>query len=205
MFQILQNGLNIALVTDAGTPSISDPGSYTVSKLIKNGVVVSPIPGPSAVSCLASVAGIPADNYIFGGFFPRKEMQAIEMLKKMTAVSMPLIFFESPKRIKQTLECINDNFKGAYCIVGKELTKIYETIFYGSPEEILATFTDDMLKGEWCFMVSLPKEKTAYNPDFLNQACELGLSQSQIGSLVKTLGWNKKDVYNYVINYKKDH
>ena len=63
---------------------------------------------------------------------------------------------------------------------------------------------DDMLKGEWCFMVSLPKEKEAHNTTFIKQACELGLTQSQIGALAKTLGWNKKDVYNDVLKHKKN-
>ena len=99
---------------------------------------------------------------------------------------------------------LNNYYKDAYCVVGKELTKCYESILYGNPSQILDTLTDDILKGEWCFIVSLPKEKKEFNTAFIKQACELGLTQNQIGTLAKTLGWNKKEVYNYVLNYKQD-
>ncbi len=167
-------------------------------------MIISPIPGPSAVSALVSIAGIGADNYIFGGFFPKKEGQALAMLKNMGVLSIPIVYFESPKRIKKTLTLLNNYYKDAYCVVGKELTKCYESILYGNPSQILDTLTDDILKGEWCFIVSLPKEKKEFNTAFIKQACELGLTQNQIGTLAKTLGWNKKEVYNYVLNYKQD-
>lgn len=204
LFQAIQDGKDIAIVSDAGTPSISDPGSYTIAKLLEQQVNVVPIPGPSAVTALVSVAGMGGDQYIFGGFFPRKEGQALTLLKNMSKLSIPILFFESPKRIKQSMVLLEKNYPTAECVLGKELTKLYETLLYGSPSEILKQLKDDMLKGEWCFMVSLPKEKEAHNTTFIKQACELGLTQSQIGALAKTLGWNKKDVYNDVLKHKKN-
>ncbi len=202
LYQTLQDGFDVAIVSDAGTPSISDPGSYTVSKLLEHKVNILAIPGPSAVTALVSVAGMGGDHYIFGGFFPKKPGQALTMLKQITSLSMPILFFESPKRIKQSIRLIEQHYPTADCVLGKELTKIYETLIYGKPSEILPQLSDDILKGEWCFILSLPKETKEYNPDFIKTACDLGLTQSQIGALVKTLGWNKKDVYNYVLTYK---
>jgi 16S rRNA (cytidine1402-2'-O)-methyltransferase len=204
IYQAIQNGQDIAVVTDAGTPSISDPGSYLVSQLLDRDVSIIPIPGPSAVTTLISIAGLGGDNYIFGGFFPRKEQQAQTLLSSMSNLSMPIVFFESPKRIVKTFQLLKTHFPLATCVVAKELTKVYEQLFKGNPEEILTVLTPDILKGEWCFVIELPKQKVSLNETFLNTACELKLSQSEISQLTASLGWNKKDVYNYVLYYKKN-
>ena len=157
IIQLLQDGKDIALVTDAGTPGIQDPGNYLVARVLKEcpHVAVVPIPGPSAVSALAQVAGIPMDEFFFAGFLPTKKGRKTtkEYLYAMvTEKRIPVVLYESPYRIIKTLNEFND--PAIHAIVGRELTKKFETIYRGAIPDILE---DIMPKGE--FVVILYAKK----------------------------------------------
>ena len=153
----LKSGKSVALVTDAGTPGISDPGGVLVAEAIKQGIKVEPIPGASALTALISVAGIPMDKFIFLGFLPHKKGRET-LIKKMVVSDLPVIFYESPHRIVKTLESlvrfsspplVGGARGGGYVILGRELTKQFEEILRGNVEEVLELLKKGIVKGEF--------------------------------------------------------
>ena len=131
--EALEEGKSLALVTDAGTPGVSDPGAILVEAARKAGVRITPFPGASAVSVLLSVAGFSETSFAFRGFFPRKikeQEQELELALASKLVRV-IIWFESPHRILDTLKVISQQNPEADLVVGKELTKIHEHLFYG--------------------------------------------------------------------------
>jgi 16S rRNA (cytidine1402-2'-O)-methyltransferase len=147
----LQSGKSVALVSDAGTPGISDPGGVLVEKAQAAGLAVVPVPGASAVTALASVAGIAMDRFLFLGFLPHKKGRET-LLKKITESEVPVIFYESPHRILKTLGSLAQS--QGKLIVGRELTKKFEEIFRGSPSEALEHFSKAEARGEFVLIYS---------------------------------------------------
>lgn len=152
---LLQEGKVLVLVTDAGTPGVSDPGGKLIDLVIQElpEQKIIPIPGVSALTTLMSVAGVPLDNFVFLGFIPHKKgrQTIIADIKKSTE---PVIFFESVHRILKTLEQLADCPK--HLIIGRELTKKFETIYRGTAQEILAVLNKDknQVKGEFTVIVA---------------------------------------------------
>ena len=149
----LKEGKNIALITDAGTPGISDPGNKLVEEVLKENVKVIPIPGPSAISALVSVSGIDLTRFTFLGFPPNKKGRET-FFKEVVAEKYPVIFYESTHRLMKNLELLA-SFKDMNLIVGKELTKIFEEVARGKASEILEYFQNnsDKVKGEFVIIV----------------------------------------------------
>src|SRR3989441_8737716 len=130
---LLRAGKTIALVTDAGTPGISDPGFLLVRDARAAGIPVVPIPGPSAVAAALSAAGVPADRFVFDGFPPIKPGRRINRLKALRELETTVVLYESPHRILATLEAIRDVFGDAEVVVARELTKQFEELVRASP------------------------------------------------------------------------
>ncbi len=153
--EILKNRKNIALVTDAGTPGLSDPGGKLIELVLKEfkGLKIIPIPGPSALASIISVAGIPLDRFEFLGFLPHKKGRK-KLIDYIKISKIPIIFFESVHRILKTLESLKDSDK--YVIVGRELTKKFETIYRGKVKEVLNILENDkkQLKGEFVIVIN---------------------------------------------------
>lgn len=149
-------GKNIAFVSDAGTPNISDPGSAIVAYVREHGAVpIIPVPGASAITAFFSVAGISGDAFVFLGYPPHKKGRGL-FFKKMTEFDLPVIFYESPHRIGKTVQDIKKYYGESKKIcVGRELTKIYEEIFWGTPEEVGRHFLGERKRGE--FVLIIPK------------------------------------------------
>jgi len=150
----LQAGKNVAFVTDAGTPGISDPGNALVEKTIGNNVVVVPVPGASALTTLASVSGIDLTRFSFVGFPPHKKGRET-FFKKVSASECPVIYYESPHRLIKNLELLDRTAPGKKVILGRELTKIFEEIVRGSVVEVLNYFQENnnKAKGEIVIIV----------------------------------------------------
>ncbi|MCL5436010.1 MAG: 16S rRNA (cytidine(1402)-2'-O)-methyltransferase [Patescibacteria group bacterium] len=142
----LSAGKFVALVSDAGTPGVSDPGGVLVERALAAGIPVVAVPGVSALTALASIAGIPMDKFIFLGFLPHKKGRETEF-KKLAASEIPVIFYESPHRILKTLEKLS-SFPGRV-IVGREMTKKFEEIFRGTGAEALEHFSEHKINGEF--------------------------------------------------------
>ncbi|NCN07564.1 16S rRNA (cytidine(1402)-2'-O)-methyltransferase [Candidatus Falkowbacteria bacterium] len=153
----LKSGLNLALITDAGTPGISDPGNKLVSDVVKNigdDCQIIPIPGASAVISALSISGLPTDKFLFLGFIPHKKGRET-LFKKIEASSETIVFYESTHRIIKTLESLNGLLSGnRMVVVCRELTKKFETIYRGSIDNVLNSLKADNTKGEFVVVIS---------------------------------------------------
>ena len=149
----LENGKNLALVSDAGTPGISDPGNILIEHITHNmeqKVNIVPIPGVSAITCLASVAGINMSKFVFLGFPPHKKGRET-FFRGAAEAKYPVIYFESPHRVLKNLELLEKFKPDAKLLIGRELTKMFEEVRRGSISEILEYYRNnsDKVKGEF--------------------------------------------------------
>ncbi len=152
----LEEGKKIALVSDAGTPGISDPGVMLVSRAREAGARIDAIPGPSALTAAFSIAGISGNSFVFLGFVPQKKGRQT-FFKNLSSYDMPVMFYEAPHRIMKTLESLKENLTiDRKVVVARELTKMFEEVVTGSPEEVLQYFIDnsDHVRGEFVVIVS---------------------------------------------------
>jgi 16S rRNA (cytidine1402-2'-O)-methyltransferase len=161
---LLAEGKSLALISDAGTPLISDPGYRLVAAARDEGVEVIPVPGASALTAALSVAGIPSDSFRFEGFLPAKSAQRIKRLESLVSETPTLIFYESPHRIAS---CLTDlakivpSVQNRKLFVGRELTKKFETHFWGSPEQSLVWLESDEnnQRGEFVLVLEGAREE----------------------------------------------
>jgi 16S rRNA (cytidine1402-2'-O)-methyltransferase len=150
----LNQGERIALVSDAGTPGISDPGFRLIQIAIENQIPVIPIPGPSAVISALSIAGLPTDAFLFKGFFPHKSKKRRDLLIQLVEVRETLIFYESPHRIAETLKDIVEILGDREMVLTRELTKLYEEILRRKVSGIQKQIGERKLKGEITLVIS---------------------------------------------------
>ena len=205
----LQSGQNGALISDAGTPLISDPGYHVVSYLRQQGIEVVPLPGPSAIISALSAAGMPTNKFTFEGFLPAKTQKKINVLEGIVEEKRTMVFYESPHRLMETLKTMKDVFGDArYITVAKELTKQFERFVSGTVEEVVAIFTenDDWVRGEFVIVVQGAEELITvveYEP-LVHLLIEQNLPVKQISEIVaKYHGVKKKLVYQAVLDCKK--
>lgn len=144
---------NAALISDAGTPTISDPGIKLVSLAIKNGIDVIPIPGPSALITALTVAGFPTNSFLFEGFLPQKKGRQ-KLLLELAQEKRTIILYESSHRIEKLLNELNEYMPNRMLAVCRELTKKFEEVIRGYPEEILTNLTSNQKKGEFVVVIS---------------------------------------------------
>ena len=144
-----------AIVSDAGTPGISDPGFRLVRGCIENNIAVIPIPGPSAAITALSASGLPTDSFTFLGFVPKTEIKLIKEITKALEASSTVVFYESPHRIVKTLGYIAAAFPAAEIVLARELTKLHEEFIRGTPQEALNTLSQKAtIKGEFVVLLS---------------------------------------------------
>lgn len=144
----LLGGESVALVTDAGTPGVSDPGTVLVQMAVAAGVPVSPVPGPSAVTALLSVAALPADGFVFAGFLPARPGRRRRTLEALAAQDRTFVVYESPHRLQKTLALMAEVLGDRPAVVGRELTKHFEEIARGTPAELSERFGGREVRGE---------------------------------------------------------
>lgn len=150
----LKSGRSCALVSDAGTPAVSDPGAKLVDAALKAGVEVVPIPGASSVTALMSVFGRSIIHFHFWGFFPQKKTKQAKLVTHFMTLEGVHIFFESPYRIVKTLKLLQ-NHPELYLVVGREMTKKFETFYRGKAAEVVPAIEADGHRGEFCVGVML--------------------------------------------------
>jgi 16S rRNA (cytidine1402-2'-O)-methyltransferase len=148
----LVDGKSVALVTDAGTPGVSDPGFMLIRDARAAGVSVVPIPGPSAVVAALSAAGVPADRFVFDGFLPVKPGARLNRLRELKELETTIVVYESPHRIVKTLEALGEVFGDAEIVVARELTKQFEEIVRTTPAAHLERLRDGP-RGEFTIVI----------------------------------------------------
>ncbi|RDW15290.1 16S rRNA (cytidine(1402)-2'-O)-methyltransferase [Oceanobacillus arenosus] len=149
----VENGESIAIVSDAGMPAISDPGFELVEAAIKRDLKVVVLPGANAALCALVGSGLPASEFYFYGFLPRKKKDKESELERLKQLKATLLFYESPYRIKDTLTAISDTLGNRQVVLARELTKRFEEFARGTAGELFTWASDHELKGEFCIVV----------------------------------------------------
>ena len=157
ILRALRDGKSVALVTDAGTPGISDPGFLLVKDARAEGIPVTPIPGPSAVVTALSAAGVPADRFVFEGFLPIKPGRRLNRLRALRALETTIVCYESPHRIAASLAAIAEVFGATPMVAARELTKHFEEIVEGSAAALAERFAGPAARGEFTLVIPYAK------------------------------------------------
>ncbi len=150
----LKSGLNVALVTDAGTPGISDPGAYLTSRVVEEGIRVIPVPGPSSLVSALSISGMSADAFVFMGFLPNKKGKRRQELTRMASERRTMVFFEAPHRLMAMLTDLYDILGNRPMVMVREMTKVFEEVQRGPVGVLLERFNDREIRGEFTLVVS---------------------------------------------------
>ncbi len=195
---------DVALVSDAGTPGINDPGYELALAALNAGYNVSPIPGSSAPIAALVVSGLPADSFLYLGYLPRKSKERRAKLAEVENQPHTLIFLESPHRVLRALKDIESTLGNRQIAVARELTKLYEEIFRGEIAAAREHFTVNKPRGEFTLVVAGKKPENAqWTEASLRIAIESGLAAGEASStlakrLAKESGWERRDVYNLI-------
>lgn len=172
LIERLKRGEDIALVTCAGTPGISDPGGLLIKMACENGICVTPIPGACAAIAALTVCGLKIDNFLFAGFLSNKSGKRKKELQELAAEKRTIIFYEAPHRVIQFLELLYEVFGNRKIAIIRELTKSHEEIIRGSVAEILSNLSDREPRGEYTIIVE-GKEKCIEEEDIPEQMEEI--------------------------------
>ncbi|MEN8257034.1 MAG: 16S rRNA (cytidine(1402)-2'-O)-methyltransferase [Thermodesulfobacteriota bacterium] len=206
----LEAGKNIALVSDAGTPAISDPGTRLVRLCHEHGIQVIPLPGPSAVTTLVSGSGLADDGYTFLGFLPSKKGQRRKVLQSHLYDILPFVLYESPRRILATLTDIVDILGDRKICFGRELSKLYEELMVATVSELQKELTArSSVRGEIVMIVDGSKEVEAASPgdipELLAALRRQGLSMKDaVQKISHDLGEKRSDIYKIGLQVWKD-
>lgn len=208
----LKRGINIAIITDAGTPGISDPGSIIVEKCIEEGIPFEVLPGATAITTALVYSGLDTTKFIFRGFLPRENKDRIPVIEEVKNARDTLIFYEAPHRLLNTLSFLLDNLGDRSIAACRELTKLHEEIFRGSITDSINYFTENRPRGEFVLVISgksdeeIKTEKESQWIDLsieehLEKVIAEGINKKEAIKLVaKERGLAKKDVYKYSTN-----
>lgn len=207
IIQMLEDGQNIAMVSDAGTPLISDPGYHLVNQCLSKGIDVVAVPGPSSVTAALSIAGMPTNRFSFEGFVPAKTLARREFLTNLKFETRTQVFFESPHRINETLRAMAEIMgPGRQLSLCRELTKTFEQVVLASVGELSKRIGsgDIPSKGEFVLVLRGSDESLAVNADHLLQTLLAELSPSKAASVAaKVTDLSKSDLYNRALVLKK--
>lgn len=204
----LEDGRSVALVSDAGTPLVSDPGFRLVGQALERGIRVIPIPGPSAVLAALTASGLPSDAFLFAGFLPVKDGQRRNRLDELRHVPATLIFFESPRRLPESLAAMADMLgSDRKAAVGRELTKTFEEMRTGTLAELAAAYAaEGEPRGEIVVCIGPPISKvvTADDTDalLLSLAAEMSTSKAA-AEAARMTGGHKPDLYRRLLELRE--
>ncbi|HKN48239.1 MAG TPA: 16S rRNA (cytidine(1402)-2'-O)-methyltransferase [Candidatus Polarisedimenticolia bacterium] len=207
LLQILGRGRSVALVTDGGTPGISDPGALLVRRAREAGHRIVPIPGPSAATALLSVSGFPPGPFTFVGFLPHRQGERRRALEALRSEPRPLLLFEAPHRILATLEDALAILGDREAILGRELTKLHEELLSGTLSSIRAELGERAVRGEMTVLIAGPAETPAGEGDpgealgdAVRRLVEAGYDRKEAMRLVaRRRGLSRRDVYRELL------
>tara|TARA_B100000787_G_scaffold8377_1_gene6305 strand:- start:12 stop:875 length:864 start_codon:yes stop_codon:yes gene_type:complete len=208
IISLLNSGKIISLISDAGTPSISDPGAILINECVKNNINIIPIPGPSAVATAVSISGF-SEKFFFYGFFPEKKKTLTNDLKKLSELNASLVFFISPKKINKIIPDLKENFHDRKIVFCREISKIYEEFIRADIQD-LETFKIEP-KGELTIVISEKKNEKSILQELTdsdkNNIKKMinKLSVKEITNVIsESRDISKKIIYNYCLKLKNE-
>ncbi len=191
LVEILKNGQDIALVSDAGMPGISDPGYVLIDLALKNNIKIIPVPGVSALITALVVSGLPTDKFVFEGFLPRKIKDRKRYFKSIENEERTIIFYETPHRLKKALKDMLEILGDRKVVIARELTKLYEEIIRGKLSQVLTEISTKEVKGEITLIVQgRIKKKENSSTDFLIKECII----EEYLKKLKNQGYSNKEI-----------
>jgi 16S rRNA (cytidine1402-2'-O)-methyltransferase len=204
----VEAGEDCALVTDAGSPGISDPGEKLVAEALERGVKVVPVPGPTALVAGLSASGLPTGRFHFLGFLPRKGPERQAMLEEVAPLSATLALYESPRRLAETLEDLRDALGERRAVVARELTKLHEEFVRGTLSELAGRYASEEPRGEVVVLVEGRTGERRWTEEEVRRALEAGLGRGEklkslSTDLARRAGWPGQDVYRLGVGLKQ--
>jgi len=209
LLEKLREGKNVALVTDAGTPGISDPGEPLIRRAIREKIPLIPVPGPAAAMAALSISGLPTDRFLFYGFLPAKSSARKKVLEGLRKRPETLVFYESPRRLpallKEALEILGDR----QVAVAREITKIFEETLRGTLAEVLEKIGKEEVKGEITVVLAGNTEREAVDSPAIREALRECLEDSGVSwkdaveRVAEELGVAKREVYREALKMKE--
>lgn len=205
----LKGGETVALVSDAGTPLVSDPGYKLVRACIDEGIAVTPLPGASSVLCALVVSGLPTDRFFFAGFLPQKPTARKRALKELAEVPGSLVFMESARRLAASLADMAQVLGGREAVIAREMTKMFEEARRGPLEELAAHYQAlGAPKGEVTIVIAPPGEATAMDDAALDRLLTQALKEGSVRDAADTVaaisGLARRKVYARALELRKD-
>lgn len=198
-------GKAVALVSDAGTPLVSDPGHKLVREAREAGIAVTSLPGPSAPVMALTLSGLPSDRFLFAGFLPSKDKARREVLEELAPVRTTLIFFETAPRLLKSLEALSQCLPGRNIAVARELTKTFEECRTGDASELIAHYNAHPPKGEIVLMAGPPAESRPTDLDvdaLLSDALQSMKASQAAAQVAKATGIDRKELYARAMELK---
>ena len=208
IIELLKSGEIVSLISDAGTPSISDPGAILVNECIKKNIKIIPIPGPSAVSTAVSISGF-SEKFFFYGFLPDKKQNLLNELKKLSQFNSSLVFFISPKKINKIIPDLKNNFMGRKIVFCREISKLYEEFVRKDIDELKPFIKEP--KGELTVVIS--EKKIAKNTSqalsesdksIINKMIDIFSVKEITNFINQNRDISKKEIYNYCLKLKNE-
>jgi len=197
----LESGQSVALVSDAGTPGISDPGGVLIKRAIEAGIQVVPVPGPAAVISALSLSGFSTEEFVFLGFLPPRQSRRKKVLKELSLERRTLVMYEAPHRILETVRDMSDLFGERRAVLIREMTKLYEEVIRGSLPEILVRLKGSKIAGEYVVVIEGRGEEKGLHIN--DAAAEIkilmkkGLSRKEaVKRVAEEYGLSRKELYD---------
>ena len=199
----MHSGESIALISDAGTPVLSDPGHRLVQEAIRSGIAVSPVPGPSALLAALSASGLPMECFVFEGFLPAKKKERREKLQSLRSEHRTLVFYEAPHRLKESLQDIGEIFATREIVLAREISKMHEEFLRGSAAELSAQCTEREWRGELTLVIAGATDEPAAPEEIMAEIRKLKREGVRVKEIAALLGEKysiaKREVYRMVL------
>ena len=208
LIDLIKDGKAVALISDAGSPLISDPGYKLINHCRAAGVYFTVIPGCCALICALQLAGLPTDRFMFAGFIPNQDKARKDLFTELNDIPATLIFYETAPRILKTLAAAAEVFGNRRMAVAREITKVYEQCLTGTPFELTEAFAAQPPKGEMVFMVSPPEKNTPTATQDFEEALRRKLATQPLKTAVKEISesfkLSRNEVYQTALRIKDE-
>jgi 16S rRNA (cytidine1402-2'-O)-methyltransferase len=205
----LKRGASIALVSDAGTPAISDPGYRLVVEALDAGIRVIPVPGPSALTAVLSAGGLPTNEFVFAGFLPAKKQERRSKLRELRDEHRSMVMHEAPHRLKECLDDLHDVLGDRRIVVAREVTKVHEEFIRGCVSQVIEELAAKEVRGEITLVVEGSSQNTAVSEEALrDEIATLQAGGKRVKEIAEILGekfgYSKKEIYRLVLDQSEE-